>query len=97
MKKTIIKILIIALISLNINNTFADYKYKIEDRIRINHADEKVKKYLSNKKTAYYLAKKLKRKIEKLLNKTEKEIIRKYENRKSKYEDFKEYALTDIY
>ena len=47
MKKTIIKILIIALVSLNINNTFADYKYKIEDRIIINHADEKVKKYVS--------------------------------------------------
>jgi len=97
MKKTIIQILIIALISLNINSTYADYKYKIEDRIRINHIDEKVEKYLSNEKTAYYLAKKLKRKIEKLLDKTEKEIKDKYENKNLKYEDFKEYALTDIY
>ena len=97
MKQTIIKIFIIALVSLNIASVSANYEYKIEDKIKINNFNTKIEKYLSNKKTAYYLAKKLKRKIEKILKKTEKELKEKYENKQSKYKDFKEYALTDIY
>jgi len=67
MIKTIIKILTIALISLNITNVSAEYKYKIEDRIKINSVDEKINKYISDKKNSYFLAKRLKNKIEKIL------------------------------
>jgi len=97
MVKTIIKILIIALIYLNITDVSAEYKFKIEDRIKINSIDKKISKYISGKNNSYFLAKRLKNKIEKILWKSEKEIIEKYNNRKSKYKDFKEFALTDIY
>ena len=92
MKKTIIQILIIALISLNINNTFANYKTNIKDTVRIYKLEQKIHNILEKKKNPEILKNKILKKIEKLLNKNKSEI-----KKNKTFLNLKEYWLTKIY
>ena len=97
MIKTIIKILIIVLIYLNINNVSAEYMRNIDDDMRIYNIDEKLKTYIEKSKNPEFTKERLIKKIENILWKTKKEIYNIYLWKNNKYNTFKEYALVKIY
>jgi len=91
MKKTIIKILLICLISLNINLVLAEYKHNNDDK-KILTTYNKIKTYINNSSNPIFTSLKIKNKIEKIFNKNENKIINL-----NHYNNYIEYALHKIY
>ncbi len=93
-------ILVLILITLSVNLVNANYSQNINDNIKLQRIEEKLEKIILSKysfEKQKNIRNKLKLKIEKILNMTENDILKKDLSKEKEYNSFKEYALLDIY